>query len=264
MGLRGWQWLFILEGLPSVLLSGVVLWYLTDGPADADWLEPEERHWLTERLQAERRQREAKAHYSLVQALRNPRVLLLGVAYFGIVAANYGVSFWLPQIVKAFGLTNAQTGFVTAIPYLAGAVAMVFWGLRSDRSGERKWHTAIPALVAALGIAFSTASPNPALVMLAMSVAGMGIFAALPCFWTLPTAFLTGTAAAGGIALINSIGNLAGFAGPYAVGYIKDATGGFEAGLLLIALMAFISFVVILLLGHDHALERHPAHEPAE
>jgi MFS transporter, ACS family, tartrate transporter len=242
----------------------VVFFYLTDGPAQATWLEPNERAWLAERLAAERRQREAKAHYSLFQALSNSRVLMLGVAYFGIVAANYGVSFWLPQIVKAFGLTNAQTGFVTAIPYLVGAFAMVFWGLRSDHSGERKWHTALPALLAAAGIALSTVTPNPTLVMIAMSVAAMGIFAALPCFWTLPTAFLSGTAAAGGIALINSIGNLAGFAGPYAVGYIKDATGGFAAGLLLIALLVFLSFVVIVLLGHDRALERHPTPEVAE
>ena len=195
---------------------------------------------------------------------RSPRVLLLGLVYFGVVAANYGMSFWLPQIVKGFGLTNLETGFVTAIPYAIGAIAMVIWALRSDRTHERKWHTAIPALVAAIGLASSTAAASPTLEMAALSLAAVGIFAVLPCFWTLPTALLSGSAAAGGIALINSIGNLAGFAGPYAIGYIKDQTQSFAPGLIFIAVLAFMSFVVVLLLGHDHALERHPAPELAE
>jgi MFS transporter, ACS family, tartrate transporter len=264
LGLKGWQWLFIIEGVPAVLLSVVVLLYLTDGPQQADWLHPQERSWLAGRLDAERRNRQAIADFTVVQALTNPRVLLLGLVYFGVVAANYGMSFWLPQIVKGFGLTNLETGFVTAIPYFIGAIAMVVWALRSDHAHERKWHTAIPALLAAVGLASSTAAGSPTLEMAALSLAAVGIFAVLPCFWTLPTALLSGSAAAGGIALINSIGNLAGFVGPYAIGFIKDQTQSFAPGLIFIAALAFISFVVVLLLGHDHTLERHPAPELAE
>ena len=263
-GLAGWQWLFIIEGVPAILLSAVVLFYLTDGPAQASWLAPEERAWLTGRLAEERRQRETIVHFTFWKALASPRVLLLGLVYFGIVAANYGTSFWLPQIVKAFGITNLETGFVTAIPYLAGTIAMVWWGLRSDRARERKWHCAVPILIAAVGLALATVSGTPALEMAALTFAATGIFAALPCFWTLPTALLTGTAAAGGIALINSIGNLAGFVGPYGMGYIKDATGGFNAGLLFIAALAFASFLLVLALGHDPKLEESGARQPAE
>jgi MFS family permease len=264
LGLKGWQWLFIFEGVPSVILSGVVLAYLTDGPADAHWLTPDERHWLAARLAHERRSREAIVKFTLGEALAHPRVLLLGLVYFGVVAANYGLSFWLPQIVKAFGVSNLQTGFITAVPYVAGSVAMVYWGRHSDHKGERTWHCAAPALLAAAGLAISTTIVDPTGKMAAITAAGLGIFAVLPVFWTLPTALLTGTAAAGGIALINSIGNLAGFAGPYAMGFIKDATGSFEWGLLFIAALAFMSFVVVLALGHDPALERHATEEAAE
>ena len=263
-GFRGWQWLFLIEGVPAVLLSVAVLLYLTDGPLQAEWLHPQERAWLAGRLDAERRNRQAVHDFTLWQALSNPRVLLLGLVYFGVVAANYGMSFWLPQIVKGFGLTNLETGFVTAIPYAIGAVAMVIWALHSDHTRERKWHTAIPALLAAVGLASSTAAGSPTLEMAALSLAAVGIFAVLPCFWTLPTAVLSGSAAAGGIALINSIGNLAGFAGPYAIGFIKDQTQSFAPGLIFIAVLAFMSFVLVLLLGHDHALEQHPAPELAE
>lgn len=263
-GLKGWQWLFILEGAPAVLLSIAVFLYLTDGPKLAQWLTAEERDWLIERLASERRQREAIVQLSLWQALAHPRVVVLSLVYFGIVAANYGFSFWLPQIVKAFGVTNLQTGFITALPYIFGTIAMVLWGLRSDRTGERKWHAAIPALVAAAGLAASAATGNPVLEMVALCVAAIGIFAALPCFWTLPTAFLSGTAAAGGIAFINSIGNLAGFVGPYGVGYIKDATGSFSDGLLFIAAMPLVAFALILALGHNAALERITTRQAAE
>lgn len=264
LGFRGWQWLFIIEGVPAILLSVVVLLYLTDGPLQANWLHPQERAWLAKRLEVERRNREAIVDFTVWQALANPRVLLLGLVYFGIVAANYGMSFWLPQIVKGFGLTNLATGFVTAVPYAVGAAAMVAWALRSDHTHERKWHTAIPALIAAVGLASSTLTANPVLEMAALSLAGIGIFAVLPCFWTLPTALLSGSAAAGGIALINSIGNLAGFVGPYTVGFIKDHTNSFAAGLIFIAVLALMSFVLVLLLGHDPALEQQPAAEPAQ
>ena len=258
MGLRGWQWLFILEAVPSVLLSVAVFFYLTDRPADATWLEPDERAWLVGRMALERKQRETVRSYSVAEALLNPKVLGLSVVYFGAVAVNYGLSFFLPQIVKAFGVSNAQAGLITALPYVVGVISIVAWGRRSDRKLERRFHTAFPMFVAATGIALSTALDDPALKMLSLSVAGFGIFGCLPVFWTLPTAFLSGPAAAGGIAIINSIGNLAGFAGPYAIGWIKDSTGSYAGGLLALSAVGFLGAITVIVLGHDHSLERAP------
>jgi|UniRef100_A0A8J4HAP8 D-galactonate transporter len=258
LGLRGWQWLFIIEAIPAIVL-GVVCWfYLTDLPSHATWLAPEERAWLVARMAAERRVREQARDYGVLEALVNPRVLAIAVIYFGLVAVNYGLSFWLPQIVKAFGLNNAQTGLVTAIPYIVGTVSMVLWGRRSDRKMERKGHMAIALAAAAGGIAISGLLPDPVLKMIVLSVAGFGIFAALPVFWTFPTAFLSGTAAAGGIAVINSIGNLSGFAGPYVMGALRDYTGSFTSGLFVIAGAAAVALVIVLLLPHDRRLEEAP------
>src|SRR5207248_1430355 len=162
----------------------------------------------------------------------------------------------LPTIVKDFGVTNFQTGLITAVPYVVGAVAVFLWPLLSDRMGERKWNTALAFLVTAGGLALSTYFPDPVQKMTVLSICAGGLFAIAPLFWTLPTAFLSGTAAAGGIALINSIGNLAGFAAPYAMGYLKDATGGFTAGLLAVAFFPFLSAILVLILGHNPALER--------
>ncbi|HJU17247.1 MAG TPA: MFS transporter [Stellaceae bacterium] len=258
-GLRGWQWLFICEGVPTVLLGLVVMFYLTDGPAQADWLDADERTWLADRLHRERMVREAHAKHSLWQALKHPRVLLLGLVYFGNAAANYALGFWLPTIVKGFGVTNLQTGLITAVPYVVGAVSMVLWPLLSDRMHERKWNTALAFLVTTIGLALSTWFPDPVQKMGLLCVCAIGMFAVAPLFWTLPTAFLSGTAAAGGIALINSIGNLAGFAAPYLMGYLKDTTGSFSAGLLAVAAMPFVSFVLVLALGHNPALEHSTA-----
>jgi MFS transporter, ACS family, tartrate transporter len=258
-GLAGWQWLFILEAAPAVLLAFVTYFYLTDRPTDAHWLEPDERAWLTSRLDAERQQREAGHHMSVSEAVFNPRVLALALVYFGLVACNYSVGFWLPQIVKGFGLTNAMTGWVTAIPYAVGAAFMVWYGKRSDAHVERKAHAAVALVIAAAGIAASTLTDDPTLKMLAYSIGACGVFGALPVFWTLPTAVLSGTAAAAGIAVINSIGNLSGFFGPYAMGWIKDATGSFTGGLLLIAALALVAMGIVLALGHNQALEKVPA-----
>jgi MFS transporter, ACS family, tartrate transporter len=258
LGLAGWQWLFVIEAIPAILLSGVVYFYLTDRPADATWLAPDERAWLAERLTLEERQRQAVHNYSVIQSLLNPRVLGLSLVYFGAVAMNYGLSFFLPQIVKAFGLTTFLTTVVAATPYVVGVIAMVWWGRRSDRKAERRFHAAFPLLIAAAGIAASTALDDPTLKMISFCVAGFGIFASLPVFWTLPTAFLSGASAAAGIAAINSIGNLAGFAGPFAMGWIKDETGSYTGGLLLLAALGIMAIGIVLALGHDQALERAP------
>jgi MFS transporter, ACS family, tartrate transporter len=258
LGLAGWQWLFVIEAVPAIILAGVVFFYLTDRPADAAWLAPDERRWLAERLALEQRQRQAVHDYTVLEALVNPRVLGLSLVYFGAVATNYGLSFFLPQIVKAFGLNTFLTTLVSATPYVVGVIGMVWWGRRSDRVAERRVHTALPLFVAAAGIALSTALDDPWLKMISLCVAGFGIFACLPVFWTLPTAFLSGAAAAAGIAVINSIGNLAGFAGPFAMGWIKDHTGSYAGGLLLLAALGIIAMGVALMLGREEATEHAP------
>ena len=185
----------------------------------------------------------------------NPKVLALSLVYFGAVATNYGLSFFLPQIVKGFGVSNLQAGLVTALPYVVGAIGIVWWGRHSDRTLERRFHLAFPLFVASAGIAASTALSDPAMKMAALSIAGFGIFSCLPVFWTYPTAFLCGPAAAGGIALINSIGNLAGFAGPFAVGRIKDLTGSYTGGLLSLSAAGLLATIVVLVLRDED-----PAH----
>lgn len=262
LGLAGWQWLFIVEALPAIVLAFVVFFYLTDRPADAAWLTPAERDWLQARLDAEQQARVTAHEIGVGQALVDPRVLALAVVYFGAVATNYGTAYWLPQIVKAFGLSNLQTGLVAALPYIVGTIGMVWYGRHSDRYMERKGHAAVALAIAAGGIGASALLDDPILKMTALSVGAFGVFAVLPVFWTFPTAFLSGAAAAAGIAVINSIGNLAGFAGPFAMGWLRDATGSFSAGLLAIAACAVVAMLVVLVLPHDSALERVPAGQP--
>jgi ACS family tartrate transporter-like MFS transporter len=181
-------------------------------------------------------------------------VLLLGLVYFGIVIGLYGIGLWLPQIVKGMGFTTLQTGWIIALPYLVSAGAMLAWGRHSDRTGERVLHVALPALVSAIGFAASIATSSNVLSLVCLGVAAVGIYATLGPFWTMPPAFLGGTAAAGGIALINSIGNLGGFVGPYAVGWIKDSTGSFTAGMaLLAASLAAAAAIALLMARHLRA-----------
>ncbi|HXZ14577.1 MAG TPA: MFS transporter [Roseiarcus sp.] len=255
---RGWQWLFIVEALPSIALAFVTFFYLTDRPVDAKWLEPEARAWLARRLALEDRRREHVSPASVLASLADIRVLALSVVYFGAVACLYGVSFWLPTIVKGFGLTIAITGWVNAIPYVVGFFGMIWWGLRSDRAAERTMHLAVALAVAAIGIGVSAFLSDPVAKMAALTFGAFGVFASLPIFWALPTAFLAGVAVAPGIAAINSIGNLAGYFGPFAMGWIKDATGGFAWGLVTIAACAVVALAITLALGHDPHLERAP------
>src|SRR3954451_20680436 len=179
-GLKGWQWLFICEGLPTVLLGLVVMFYLTDGPAKAHWFAADERDWLIDRLRRERMVREAHARHTLWEALAHPRVLVLSLVYFGTAAASYALGFWLPTIVKDFGFSNLQTGLITAIPYLVGAVSVFIWPLLSDRMHERKWNTALAFLVASGGLALSTYFPDPVSKMAVLSICAIGLFAIAP------------------------------------------------------------------------------------
>ena len=255
MGLQGWQWLFIIEGVPSILLGLVSWFYLTDRPEHATWLSAEQKAWLLARLKAEIVAKQAVKHLTLRQALSAPKVITLSLIYFGFVGALYGMQFWLPQIVKAFGLSNAQTGFVTAIPYLFGTIAMILWARHSDSSRERVFHVGAPFFLTAAALAVSSTLTDPTLTMIVLTFAAIGIFCIFGVFWTLPAAWLSGTAAAGAIALINSIGNLAGFGGPYLVGWVKDLTGNTSTGLLVLAVLPLISGLLVFLSGQESKVE---------
>ena len=257
-GLRGWQWLFVMEALPSIILAVVTFFYLTDRPADARWLAEDQRNWLKQRLDAEDARREHVSPNGILASLFDPRVLALSLVYFGNVACLYGVGFWLPTIVKGFGLSIAMTGWVNAIPYVIGFLGMIWWGMRSDRMSERTMHLALTLALAAIGVGASAFLTDPTMKMIALSIGAFGVFASLPIFWTLPTAFLAGAAVAPGIAAINSIGNLSGYFGPFVMGWIKDETGSFAWGLATIAACAVVALVITLALGHDPHLERAP------
>jgi nitrate/nitrite transporter NarK len=258
LNLAGWQWLFILEAAPAVVLGVLFYLFMTDRPEHAQWLEPGQRRWLIERLAAERAQREAIRHYSLGEALRDRRVLLLSLVYFGGTYAGYGIVLFQPQIVRKLAEGYGTIGLINAIPYVFGVIAMILWGRHSDRTGERAGHTAIGYAVGAAGLIACGLMTNPVMTMAMLVVAAMGQSSTGPCFWSLPTAMLSGTAAAGGIALINALGNLGGFFGPYIFGLVRDATGNFTLGLIAIALGPVVSAIVVLLLGHDRRLEHIP------
>ncbi|MEQ1651195.1 MAG: MFS transporter [Hyphomicrobium sp.] len=254
-GLKGWQWLFLLESVPSILLGIAAFWMLPDRPRDATWLTDDERRALENQISAEMQNREAIKRYTLREALTDRRVLALSLIYFGLVAGMYGFSFWLPQIIKAFGLSNTVTGFVTAVPYIVAAIVMVLWGRHSDAKGERVWHIALPAFAGGAALICGTQVTELLPAMALLTVAAAGIFTALPVFWTLPTALLTGTAAAGGIALINAIGNIGGFIGPYLVGWMIGQGATSAVAVSSLASFAVAAGLAVLALGHDHRLE---------
>jgi MFS transporter, ACS family, tartrate transporter len=258
-GLHGWQWMFLIEAFPALIMTFAVLHYLTDRPVDAKWLKPEEREWLQGRLDRERAEREAILDLSWFRSMLDWRVIALGLVYMGCNIPQYGLSFFLPQIVKAFGVSNLTAGFITAMPYLVGAIGMVAWGAHSDRTGERKWHAAIAFLFIIAGLGLASTTDDPAIKMLLLCVAGFGFFAVLPIFWTLPTAFLSGAGAAAGIAAVNSIGNLGGYFGPQAFGLLRDYTGADVTGLVFLAGCAFVGMVIVLLLGYNPAISRNLA-----
>jgi MFS transporter, ACS family, tartrate transporter len=260
LGLQGWQWLFIIEGLPPIIMCFVTWKLLTDRPVEAQWLRPEQRSWLQARLDAERAQREAVRTYSLGQAFGNPKMWLLTVAYFGQNMSAYGLVFFLPLIVKGLGIAPDWIGLVSALPYLCAFVAMIYWGYHSDLHGERTWHVAGAALVAAGGLAACVliGAGHPVVTMILLCVALMGQQSLVPTFWSLPSAMLTGVALAGGLAMINSIGNLGGWLGPFVYGLVKDATGSADIGLLCLAIGPLITAITVVVAGHDRRLERIP------
>ncbi len=233
-GWSGWQWMFLLEGIPSILVGLLVLAYLDDRIAHAKWLSADEKALLERNIASEDAHKEDPP---IGAVLASPRVWLMSAIYFCFVMGLYGVSFWLPTIIKQTGVKSAlDIGLLTAIPYGCAVVGMVLVAFSADRSGERRWHIAIPALLGALGLVLSVQwHDSTALAMVALTLATIGILTTLPLFWSLPTAFLAGTGAAAGIALINSLGNLAGFLSPYAVGWLKDLTHSTDSGMYLLA-----------------------------
>ena len=244
-GWAGWQWLFLLEGIPSVLVGIWVLFYLDDSIKAAKWLQPEEKKLLEQRIAQDGAH---IADHGIGGVFRNGKVWLCALIYFCFIMGLYGVSFWLPQLIKGMGIKDVlDVGLLTMIPYGVAVVVMVLAGRNSDRTGERRWHPAIAAMVGGLGLILAGVNANsPVLGMAALTLATAGILTSLPLFWPLPTAFLGGAAAAAGIAIINSLGNLAGFVSPFMVGSIKDATGSATLGLYVIAASLFIGAGLIL------------------
>ncbi len=233
-GFAGWQWMFILEALPSLVLGVAVIFYLKDSIRDAHWLNEAEKRLLETQIQ---RDQEGKEQLSMKQLFANGKVWLGALIYFCFVMGLYGVSFWLPTIIKTTGVADPlNIGLLTAIPYGIAAIAMIMIGRSADQLRERRWHVALPAFLGCAGLLFSTAyDHNTLLAMASLTLAAVGILTSLPLFWSLPTAFLGGTAAAAGIALINSLGNLAGFVSPYLVGWLKDATQSTNSGMFVLA-----------------------------
>lgn len=244
-GLAGWQWLFLLEGLPAFVLGLVVLLYLPDNPQTARWLAPEESARLQERLDAEHDQKRGHSHASLKGALSQVAVWQLCTVYFCLNVGSYGINMWLPQIVKDFGkLSDFQIGLITALPYVAGAIGLLLNGSHSDKTQERRLHVTAGAVLGAVGLMLSGFAPNPVFRLIALAMAQMGLMAMLAPFWSLPPTFLVGAAAAGGIAFINSVGNLGGFVGPFLIGWLKDKTHSFQIPLLTLAGVLYFGSIV--------------------
>jgi D-galactonate transporter len=246
-GLKGWQWLFLIEGAPTILLAVIVLMVLPDCPRDARWLADGQKQWLEETLDKERKAVQASHGMSFWRTFIDRRVLALSFIYFANLTTNLGLAFFLPQMIKEIGFSTFQSGLVTSIPYIVGAIGALVWGYFSDRYNERRISLFLALAVSAVGLAGAALLGNTIGAVAWMSVAAIGIYGAKAPFWPLPSMFLTGSAAAGGIALINSVGNLGGFAGPYIMGWVKDATGNFKAGLYVLAGFGIAAAVVTLM-----------------
>jgi MFS family permease len=254
-GLEGWRVMFLIEGLPAMVLAFVCWFYLTDRPAQASWLKDDEKDWLETVLDYERSMAETGQHWPLKKALSHPRILLLAFIYFGITYGLYAVGFFLPTIVAGFQeqygthLSIIERGLVTSVPYAVAAIVMVPWARHSDRTGERVWHVAIPAIVGGVSIPIALYMTNPYLAMVAVTLSTCSVMCAMPVFWSLPSTFLTGLAAAGGIALINSIGNLSGFSGPYITGWLTGLTGDAKLALWVVGALSLAAAAVVVYLG---------------
>jgi len=263
-GLRGWQVMLLLQALPSVIMAVVIWRMLTDRPVEARWLAPQQRNWLSERLSSERAEREAVRKFSLREAFTSPKIWLLTIAYLGQNVSQYGLILFMPMIVSELGVSSRLVGVVSAVPFLFALVAMLLWGWHSDKKGERTWHCATACLLCATGMSVCIAigPGHPVIITVALILAEMGQQSIALTFWAIPTAILTGTAAAGGIAMIQSVGQLGSWLGPWAFGLVKDATGSNNAALLCLAAAPALSAVLVVLVGHKEG-KLHSKQDPA-
>jgi MFS transporter, ACS family, tartrate transporter len=250
-GLRGWQVMYVAEAIPTLVVGVLTFFVLTDRPEQAKFLSAEERNWLVAKIASERRATEAVRTFTLWQAMYNPKVLLLALNYFGIVTASLGMLIFVPQIVKSLGNYNNMTvGWLTMIPYICGAVAMVVWGRISDRMNERRWNLFIGCVFSTVGLVIAGVMMGTWWALVGMSIAAMGFYGSKGPFFAMPPMFLSGTGLAAGIAWINSIGNLGGFFGPWYVGVMKDLTGSYAGGLYGLALLGFVAAIVCAFFLH--------------
>ncbi len=253
-GLAGWQWLFILEGMPAVVLGTAVYWVLTDGPAEAKWLSEEQRGWLLGELEREQESNSGGASSGIWDVLANGQIWLLSLVYFGIPACMYGVTLWLPSAIRSLStLGYFSTGLVAAVPYFVTAVVMVLVARHSDRSGERRWHTALPGLAGAAALGVAAYGWTPVLVIAGMSLGMVGAQSMTGPFWALATSRLSATGAAASIAVINSVGNLGGYFGPYIIGWARSDGGSFRGGLLAVGAVLAVSAGMVLVVGSERA-----------
>ncbi|WP_144491608.1 MFS transporter [Bacillus sp. WP8] len=250
MNVPGWRWMFIIEGAPAVILGFVTYFYLTDRPEQAKWLTAEEKNWLISELRKDEELREKKGQQTTSHktALTDPKLWYLALIYFVYTAGTLGVGYWMPQIIKGLSsyLSNTQIGFIATIPYIIASMFMNYWSRRSDRTGERRMHTALPLLVAGLTLLSVGMVSNPFIAMIFITISLAAMYCFKGPFWSLPTMILSPATIAVGIAVINSIGNLGGFVGPYAVGWLKDATGKMQAGLIFLSIILIIAFILVL------------------
>jgi MFS transporter, ACS family, tartrate transporter len=264
-GMSGWQWMFVIEGLPAILLGIVVLFTLADTPQEADWLEDEEKQWLLSQLAREKNSESEVPQQPFWKVLLSPQLWLLSLVYFGVSTTMYGVTLWLPSVIRALsGLSYFWTGVVAVIPFVVTTVAMVVVGMHSDRTGERRWHTAVPAFTAALGLCVAAYGRTPMVV-----VAGIGVGLAFAesmvgPFWAMATSSMAGLSAATGIAVINSLGNLGGYFGPDIIGFFRTANGGFRGGLLAISATLIVSGSIALVVAAGGNLRKANSRDPVK
>ncbi|SDG23925.1 MFS transporter, ACS family, tartrate transporter [Dyella sp. 333MFSha] len=234
-GLAGWQWLFIIEGMPSVVLGVVTYFKLVEGPSTAKWLAPEEREWLENELNTEAAEREKRHKPRILSVLTDPRMIAFGLIYLLIVTVNNGLVLWQPQILSSYGMSETTVTLLNALPFWIGAVAMVFWGRMADKTRRYRAFLAGACLITCSGLVIAALGHGQPVVFGGLVIAAIGGYCVLPVFWTQPGAYLTGAAAAAGIAFVNSVGNLGGFAGPYVLGYLRSVSPGFVGGLVFLA-----------------------------
>jgi len=250
-GLRGWQVMYIAEAIPTVIVGAITFLVLTDRPEQAKFLTAEERNWLVATIAAERRATEAVRKYTLWQAMYNPKVLLLALNYIGIVTASLGMLIFIPQMIKSLGnFSNMTVGWLTMIPYICGAIAMVVWGRISDRMNERRWNLFVGCVFSTIGLVIAGMTMGTWWALVGMSIAAMGFYGSKGPFFAMPPMFLSGAGLAAGIAWINSLGNLGGFFGPWYVGTMRDLTGSYAGGLYGLALLGLVAAIVCALFLH--------------